>query len=136
MKTAKIVIVLLLATLMLFALTSCGAKKALDSLINSSTTPTPASNSGSSSGSSTKNNSEALVGVWEEIDIDNVYTFNADGTGNEYYDGDSWDMDWELNGKTLTMDFGDAGVETYDIELSTSMLIVHGDGIDFEYIRR
>jgi hypothetical protein len=36
--------------------------------------------------------SAQLVGDWLEIDIDNIYTFNADGTGSEYYAGENWDM--------------------------------------------
>jgi len=77
----------------------------------------------------------ALVGVWEEIDIENVYTFNADGTGKEYYNGESWDMTWKLTGDTLTMNFGAAGIETYQIILSDNLLVVHGTTVNFEYVR-
>ncbi|MDR0862603.1 MAG: lipocalin family protein [Oscillospiraceae bacterium] len=77
-----------------------------------------------------------LVGVWQEVDIDNIYTFNANGTGEEYYDGSTWALTWTLNGGTLTMDFGTAGVEAYKIEIKGNTLIVHGDEVDFEYKRK
>ena len=82
--------------------------------------------------------SSELVGVWEEVDIDNIYTFNEDGTGSEYYDGDTWDMEWELNGTTLTMDFFDAGVEEYEIDFREGHLFVidSTDGTEFEYVLR
>ena len=80
-------------------------------------------------------NSARLVGVWLEIDIDNIYTFNADGTGNEYFDGDDWDMTWELKGSTLMLDFGKAGIEVYEVEFTATMFIVHAKTVDFEYVR-
>ena len=126
MKTTKNIIALLLTLLMIVTLVACGGGKTPATTPTSDATATPAA----------EDNSAALVGVWEEIDIDNVYTFNANGTGSEYFDGDTWEMTWKLIGKTLTMDFGDAGVEEYEVELSTSMLIVHGAEVDFEYIRK
>ena len=126
MKNTKNIIALLLALLMIVTLVACGGGK------TPAATPTP----DAPATPAAEDNSAALVGVWEEIDIDNVYTFNANGTGTEYFDGDTWDMTWKLIGKTLTMDFGDAGVEEYEVELSTSMLIVHGAEVDFEYIRK
>ena len=79
-----------------------------------------------------------LVGIWDEVDIDNTYTFNADGTGEEYYAGDTWEMEWKLNGTTLTLDFFDAGVEEYEIEFVDGTLFVRdpSDDTEFEYTRR
>ena len=79
------------------------------------------------------NSGNSLVGVWEEIDIDNIYTFNADGTGSEYYDGNTWDMEWTLDGNILTMDFFDAGIEEYEIILDGDTLIVTDASEDIEY---
>ena len=78
-----------------------------------------------------------LVGKWKEVDVDNTYTFNADGTGREYYDGESWDMKWTLNGTTLTVDFGSEGIEEYKITLNGEKLTVvdTSDNTKYEYTR-
>ena len=93
-------------------------------------------NLGHKLGNNNTTSSFSLVGVWEEIDIDNVYTFNADGTGSEYYDGETWQMTWKLVGNTLTMNFPKTGVEVYEITLTENYLIVHNPVIDFEYTRQ
>ena len=80
-----------------------------------------------------QNISTPLVGVWEEVDIDNIYTFNADGSGSEYFEGNSWDMTWTLNGDILTMNFIESGIEEYEIFLDGDTLFVYDEDSDTEY---
>ncbi|GHU65769.1 hypothetical protein AGMMS49983_14080 [Clostridia bacterium] len=89
----------MLAFLLVFVLSACGGKSE----------PVDASQ---------------LVGNWAEVDIDNTYTFNADGTGSEYFEGDSWDMTWTLDGNDLTLDFPETGVEEFTISLKGDTLKV------------
>ena len=77
-----------------------------------------------------------LIGIWDEIDIDNTYYFYEDGTGKEYFDGDTWEMIWMVDGNLLSMYFFDTGVEEYMITLDGDFLVVHNPNIDFEYVRR
>jgi hypothetical protein len=84
----------------------------------------------------TTNWSDQLVGYWEEVDINNSYTFNADGTGNEVYENITWDMTWTLNGDVLTMDFPDTGVEEYSIIIKGDKLTVKNTPLNYEYIRK
>ena len=128
MKISKIIIALLLTLLMLATAASCAL---MDQILppkddESTAEPVNTADAGKSA---------MLVGVWEEIDIDNIYTFKADGTGDEYYDGTTWKMTWVLNGNILTMDFPETGVEEYEIYLTNDRLVVHNEDIDFEYVR-
>jgi hypothetical protein len=77
-----------------------------------------------------------LVGTWDEIDIDDTYVFNADGTGTETYEGDTWQMTWRLSGTTLIMNFPDTGTEEYEVEFDGGLLIVHTPIVDYEYRKR
>ena len=61
---------------------------------------------------------------------------DADGTGSEYFNGDTWEMTWTLDGTTLTLSFPETGVEEYEITLSDNTLVVHAPAADYEYNRK
>ena len=116
-KTKKTIITIALATILVLMLAACGGGN-------------------NSASQDTSDLATQLVGYWEEVDIDNSYTFNADGTGNEVFEDNVWDMTWTLEGDTLTMDFPDTGVEEYKIIIKGDKLTVKNSPYDYEYIRK
>lgn len=115
-RTLKTIVVVVFAATALLLFSACGS-------------------GGSQSGSSAPDPSD-LLGTWQEVDIDNSYTFKADGTGSEHFEGDTWEMTWTLSDSTLTMDFPATGVEEYEITLSGNTLKVHNPIVDYEYTRK
>lgn len=90
----------------------------------------------SASSSGPKASDASLVGTWKEVSVDATYVFRADGTGSESWGGGAYDMTWELDGNTLTADFGEGDIEKYKIDLDGDILVVHIDGTDFEFTRQ
>ena len=148
----RTVLVVILAVVALLMFTACGTSKAaIDGLMDlsnsagSKDTSDSAAKKDSSDSSMSKGSSdsqdandlaEKLIGNWSEVDIDNTYTFNSNGTGSETFEGTSWDMTWSLDGDMLTMDFPETGVEEYRISIKGDRLTVHNPVIKYEYIRR
>ena len=160
-KKNKTVLVVVLAVVMALMFTACGTSKAAinglmdlsDSVSSKSSSDSDAKKDSSASdaikdspdsavskGSSDSDNAsdlaKSLIGKWSEIDIENTYTFKSDGTGNETFEGISWDMTWSLDGDMLTMDFPETGVEEYRISIKGDKLTVHNPLIKYEYIRQ
>jgi len=102
----------------------------------SGNTPAPATHTPAPPAPVISDLASKLIGIWDEIDIDNTYYFYEDGTGKEYFDGDTWEMIWMVDGNLLSMYFFDTGVEEYMITLDGDFLVVHNPNIDFEYVRR
>lgn len=91
---------------------------------------------GSNQSSSAAIDASTLAGYWEEVDIAEVYVFNAGGTGQQELFGTTFDFTWKLNGSKLVFDFGDGVTEEYTLSMKGSNLIMNDGTIDFEYKKK
>jgi hypothetical protein len=98
---------------------------------NSNNNSNSNSNSSNSSSSSTSSiEKDKLIGTWKEIDVDETYQFNADGTGKEVLYGSTYNFKWSLDGDKIKFDFADVSDETVSIKFEGNTLIL--DNL-FEY---
>ena len=156
-KTLRLVLIVALAAVMLMMFAACGSKATradfnelvdkvgsadigevlgIDGLPDGAATGSDKPSTASSAVAGDDSLEKQLLGNWSEVDIDNTYTFNADGTGIETYEGETWDMTWSLNGDVLTMDFPATGVEEYSITIRGNKLTVHNPVVAYDYIRQ
>jgi hypothetical protein len=73
-------------------------------------------------GGGNKSLQEEIVGTWQEVDIDEVYTFDSDGNGVQVIFDTTYRFTWKIDGDTLKIVDKD-----YDIEEVYTKVSVQGD---------
>jgi hypothetical protein len=112
-RFAAVLVIASLSVLMLIGMTACfgGSKGSVSNITDSD-----------------------LVGTWVEVDIDNAYYFESDGSGREVFESDTYVItSWYVSDNHLYMDFVE-GPEDYDIGLSADKKTLYVDAlVDYTY---
>ncbi len=107
---------------------------ASDTQSNSSSSSQETTSEATAEPTNNENSSTSLVGKWKyydsayiSSDIEFIYTFNADGTGNYYAAGTDMPFTYTVDGSTLTINYDSGPFET-EYELNGDILNVKDSG--------
>ena len=67
---------------------------------------------------------ELLIGTWVNESDGETYSFNADGTGYQIYEGVTYGFSYELDGDYLQISYDDGDSDACDISISGDTLTI------------
>jgi hypothetical protein len=89
-------------------------------------------------GGNEKSLQEEIVGSWQEVDIDEVYTFDSDGNGVQVIFDTTYRFTWKIDGDTLEIADKDLDYEEVytKVSIQGDTLRMAHDEITYEYKKK